>query len=247
MINPTNQQLRPLSDAALAAINQQLSGCGYQLAFADDVLQLLDNTHQFRPLWVDFVSGKSRHRRLFGGGRQQPLARAIGLKPGFNPSVLDLTAGMGRDAFVLATLGCEVTMLERSAVIAALLQDGLRRGLQDSDTAAILGHLQLREVDSGDYLEKFYDVAEYDVIYLDPMYPHRGKSALVKKEMRMFREVVGEDADSSRLLALARKVCGRRVVVKRPKTAGWLDAACRPAFAISSKNTRYDVYLPDHA
>ena len=81
-----------------------------------------------KPVSVDFVGGKAGHRRKFGGGKGQDIARAIGLNKGVQPSVLDATGGLGRDAFVLATLGCPVTLLERSPIVAALLKDGIRRG-----------------------------------------------------------------------------------------------------------------------
>ena len=57
------------------------------------------------------------------------LAKAVGLKKGACPDVIDCTAGLGRDAFVLASLGCRVVMLERVTVVHALLNDGLAQAL----------------------------------------------------------------------------------------------------------------------
>ncbi|MCW8906560.1 MAG: class I SAM-dependent methyltransferase [Sedimenticola sp.] len=196
------------------------------------------------PVRVDFVSGRAAHRRLFGGGRGQPLARAVGMKQGRTPSVLDMTAGLGRDAFVLASLGCEVEMIERSPLIHALLRDGLRRALLEPETVPIAGRMRLHHLDSLGLLE-IGALPRSQVVYLDPMYPHRRKSALVKKEMRLFQQLVGEDGDSAGLLAVARKLAGQRVVVKRPAGAEPL-AESVPAYSISSPNTRYDVYLPEH-
>ena len=85
-------------------------------------------------VYLDFVRGCSGYRTRRGGGRQQPLARAVGLRQGRSPEVLDVTAGLGRDAFVLASLGCQVVLLERSPVIAALLFDALERALADGPT-----------------------------------------------------------------------------------------------------------------
>ena len=82
---------------------------------------------------MDFVEGAVAHRRKFGGGRGQSIAKAVGLKSGAMPTVVDATAGLGRDAFVLASLGCKVTLIERSPVVAALLQDGLARAAQDPE------------------------------------------------------------------------------------------------------------------
>lgn len=193
------------------------------------------------PVYVDFLAGKAAHRRQFGGGRGQPLAKAVGLKHGLCPSVLDVTAGLGRDAFVLAGLGCQLRLLERSPVIAALLQDGLQRAADDD---VVRDRMQLIHADSREFLARLGDSEnEYpDVIYLDPMYPKRSKSALVKKEMRALQQLIGGDDDAPELLKAALGIARQRVVVKRPQTAPVLDGPA-PDFLIESKNTRFDVYL----
>ena len=194
------------------------------------------------PVYADFIAGKVAHRRRFGGGRGQPLARAAGLKKGRNPFVLDATAGLGRDAFVLASLGCRVTMVERSPVIAALLHDALDRALTYQEAGTIVRRMDLLCADAVPYLDQLSEKERPDVIYLDPMYPRREKSALVKKEMRLFRRLVGEDMDSGELLAVARSCARYRVVVKRPIQAESLGNQA-PSMAIQSPNTRYDVYV----
>lgn len=193
---------------------------------------------------VDFVHGRLAHRRQFGGGRGQPLARAIGLKAGANPSVVDATAGLGRDAFVLATLGARVTLLERSAIVAALLQDGLARLASHPEHAAIAANMQLMHANAITWLRQCPQPPE--VVYLDPMYPQRDKSALVKKEMRVIRALVGADQDIVQLFEAARHCARRRVVVKRPKTAPPLTAI-QPSGCVESKNTRYEIYATDGA
>ena len=230
-------------DTNLHSLNQALAGKGYQLEYDGDVLQLTSIEQAFKPLSIDFVAGRNRHRRLFGGGAGQSLARAVGIKGTYRPVVLDVTAGLAKDTFVLATLGCEVIMLERSPVIAALLANALERATADIDIVAIIQRLSLLQADSLHYLQQMSAENLPSVIYMDPMYPHRDKSALVKKEMRIFRDLVGDDRDSSQLLQLARQKVLKRVVVKRPKGAGFLGE-CKPHSQISSKNTRYDIYLP---
>ncbi|MBZ4777536.1 class I SAM-dependent methyltransferase, partial [Salmonella enterica subsp. enterica serovar Typhimurium] len=79
-------------------------------------------------IFVDFVGGAMAHRRKFGGGRGEAVAKAVGIEGDYLPDVVDATAGLGRDAFVLASVGCRVRMLERNPVVAALLDDGLTRG-----------------------------------------------------------------------------------------------------------------------
>jgi 16S rRNA (guanine1516-N2)-methyltransferase len=198
--------------------------------------------HAPGPVFVDFTAGKSAHRRQYGGGRKQPLARAIGMRPGHNPLVLDVTAGLGRDAYVLASLGCQVTLVERRAVIFELLDNGIARARQDRQTAEIANRMELIYADSGEYLANLPADRAFDVIYLDPMYPERGKSALVKKEMRYFHAIAGKDEDADMLLLQALQCGPRRVVVKRPACALEL-ADKKPDAIVSSKNTRYDIYL----
>lgn len=206
----------------------------YYLYLTTERLELHHLTN--KPIYVDFVGGILGYRRRHGGGRKQTLAKAIGLKHGATPTVVDATAGLGRDAFVLASLGCHVKMLERSPVVAALLHDGLQRA-----EAITTDNLSLIYYDAEDWLSKTQTHQAPDVIYLDPMYPQRKKSALVKKEMRLFRNIVGEDLDAPALLEVALACAARRVVVKRPKWATSLGEK-KPSFYIKSENTRFDIY-----
>nr|WP_040890833.1 class I SAM-dependent methyltransferase [Vibrio ezurae] len=198
---------------------------------------------------VDFATGAVAHRRKFGGGKGQAIAKAAGLNKGAMPTVLDATAGLGRDAFVLASLGCKVQMIERNPVVAALLDDGLTRAQQDPDIGEwMIERMSLLHASSLDALSLLAQDNEFqrpDVIYLDPMYPHpenKKKSALVKKEMRVFQTLVGADQDADGLLAPALKLASKRVVVKRPDYAPWLDQV-KPSMAIETKKNRFDVYV----
>ena len=189
---------------------------------------------------VDFASGAATHRRKFGGGKAEGIAKAVGLnkKPGL--SVIDATAGLGRDAFVLASLGAMVTLVERNPLVAALLADGLRRGARDPQTADWLPQrMQLVHLPA---LEALCSLPAPDVVFLDPMFPPREKSALVKKEMRAFHDVVGADDDADALLAPALALAKHRVVVKRPGYAEFL-AGKKPTMSIEGKNNRFDVYV----
>lgn len=192
-----------------------------------------------KPFLIDFSSGKYDHRRKFGGGRGQPLARAIGLKQGQTPRVIDATAGFARDAFVLASLGCEVIMLEQNAIMSVLLEDALQRAANIDTITDIAARMHIRHCNAVSYLTESPVSAE--VIYLDPMYPSREKSALVKKEMQLLHQLVGADSDSAELLAMARRKAQKRVVVKRPKGAEFVGGQ-QPAASIQSKNTRFDIY-----
>lgn len=194
-------------------------------------------------IYVDFVQGRLGHRWRQEGQRHHPLSKAVGLKQGNDLTVVDATAGLGRDAFMLALLGCQVQMVERSPAIAALLYDGLQRAYQAPRLNAWLKtRLQLVYRDAQQWFVRSSPSWQPDVVYLDPMYPHRQKTALVKKEMRLCRAVVGEDSDAPTLLETALQYARQRVVVKRPRQAPTLNAIS-PNFCIKSKNTRFDVYL----
>lgn len=194
------------------------------------------------PVLADFVSGAVAHRRKFGGGKGQMIAKAVGIKGGIRPLVADVTAGLGRDSFVLATLGCEVQMVERSPVIHALLESGLQQAQVDSEVADIAGRMRLVHADSINWLSsQESDAKPPQVIYVDPMFPHTEKSALVKKEMRVFRDVVGDDHDSEALLQAALSLAEYRVVVKRPRKAPAIEGQT-PSYQLSGKSSRYDIY-----
>ena len=190
-------------------------------------------------VFVDFVSGAVAHRRKFGGGKGQAIAKAVGLKSGVQLDVIDATAGLGRDAFVLASLGCNVTLVERSPVAAALLEDGLERAYLDFEIGEwIQQRMQLQFGSGYEYLQSH----QTDVVYLDPMFPHKKKSALVKKEMRVFQGVVGADLDADDLLEVALNAARYRVVVKRPDYAPFLNDK-KPTMSIKTKKNRFDVYV----
>jgi 16S rRNA (guanine1516-N2)-methyltransferase len=230
-------QLTYIGDAKSAQKNPDLQ---FVLQVNYQVLELVKiDEPKLTPIKVDFVDGAVAHRRKFGGGRGQDIAKAVGLKHGFTPHVLDATAGLGRDSFVLASLGCQVTMIERNPVVAALLENGLERAKLNHDISDIaenmsLGHFSLTHGKT--------DVTNVDIVYLDPMYPHREKSAAVKKEMRVFQTLVGEDLDADELLAPALELAKYRVVVKRPTYAPPL-ADKKPSTEIKMKKNRFDVYV----
>ncbi|WP_416351531.1 class I SAM-dependent methyltransferase [Parashewanella curva] len=214
----------------------------FELKYEHEQLKLFKRDEpKLSGIVVDFVSGASAHRRKFGGGKGQAIAKAVGLKKGNIPSVIDATAGLGRDAFVLASLGCQVTLIERHPVVVALLEDGLRRAYNDPEIGEWMQQrMQLHYGASQQQLSALNLSA--DVVYLDPMYPHREKSALVKKEMRVFQSLVGNDLDADELLVPALDIATKRVVIKRPDYAENLEGR-QPSTVIATKKNRFDVYI----
>lgn len=215
---------------------------GLVLTLGVNGLALLDcAAPRDQPLQVDFVAGALGFRQRAGFRRDELLARAVGVKGKPLPRVLDATAGLGRDAFMLASLGCEVSLCERHPVVHALLADGLRRAGEVGAFEAI-SRMRLHAEDAAAHLQDPASAQKYDVIVLDPMFPERSKSALVKKPMRLFHALVGADEDAGELLTLALSRAVRRVVVKRPLHAEYL-AGRKPTLDYRGKAVRFDVYL----
>lgn len=213
-------------------------GFSFELVQHDGELQLVAHHHpEFSPLQLDWTGAAMRRR--IAGGRRQLLARAIGLHKTPGLTVLDATAGLGRDAFTLAALGAQVTLVERQRLLVALLRDALTRVGAEPASVDIAERMELIEADALDLLR---GDRRWDVVHLDPMYPHRGKDALPQKEMQILRELSGGDADAGHLLEPALAVCRRRVVVKRPLHAPFLGERA-PAFQLKGTQARYDVYI----
>lgn len=195
------------------------------------------------PVSAEFGSAAMRHRRR--SGSNELLGRAVGVGKKSPLRVLDATAGLGRDGFVLADLGCDVTLCEREPIIHELLRAGLECAAAEADPW-LADVMQRMRLCAGDTRGKNpEELAATDVIYLDPMFPQRGKSAAVKKDMALLQLVLagtteGQDADDLLLWAMQQDVA--RVVVKRPARAQNLGLR-EPSHCISGKAVRYDVYV----
>lgn len=218
-------------------------GLGFRDALTEEVPRLhysgdgLEAICDSGKLYIDWLSGELHLRRIKATVRSEAVAKACGLngKPGEPLNILDLTAGLGRDGMVLASLGAKVTLLERSPWLAALLHDAIERA--SAELPWLSERLVLLHCNSIDYLPQ---ASGFDCVYLDPMYPPRKKSALVKQDLRLIRELVGTDEDASELLTAALASDARRVVAKRPSYA---KPVLSPSHTIESGATRFDVYL----
>ncbi len=189
------------------------------------------------PVRVDFASSRMTHRRR--GGQNELLGRAVGVGKLDHLTVVDATAGLGGDSYVLADLGCNVISLERSKLIHALLEDGLRRGsVGDADRVRqACSRIRLHGADALDYLPG----QQVDVVYLDPMFPGGGKKARARKEMWLFQQLLEAQTDAEELLAAALASARYRVVVKRPLKAPPLSGHA-PSSSIKGKAIRFDIY-----
>ena len=186
------------------------------------------------PLRVEFVTGRAAWRR----GQGELIHRAIKLRGRSVVHVVDATAGLGRDGFVLASHGFRVTMLERDPIVHALLADGLARAAVAEATRAIAQRIVLHHAD---LLQWRAPVEPPEVVYLDPMFPARRKSAKVKKELAILQGLLAPPDDDGSLLRRALSLATVKVVVKRPLKAPPL-AGQPPASHLSGRSIRFDIY-----
>jgi 16S rRNA (guanine1516-N2)-methyltransferase len=155
----------------------------------------------------------------------------VGIKKAFVPSVVDLSAGLGADGYLLHQLGCPIVLVERSKLVYILLKHNLS-----------FADIKIYNLDARDYLKKLNSQRYPDVIYFDPIFPEKTKTALARKSARLLREVVGDDLDSQEVFELALKSAKKRVVVKRPLHAKNISLL-KPDIVYSGKTIRFDVYL----
>jgi 16S rRNA (guanine1516-N2)-methyltransferase len=156
---------------------------------------------------------------------EDPLLRALGRQSGVR-TVIDATAGLGRDAAALALAGLEVIAIERAPALGALWARArlpLRLSFREGDARTLLRALP-----------------PPDAVYLDPMYPEAARKSAQSKDLVMLRQLVGDDVDAPELLAIAREVASVRVVVKRPRKSPPLAP---PSHSWQGASTRYDLYV----
>lgn len=157
------------------------------------------------------------------------------------PSAIDATAGLGEDSFLLAAADFDVTLYEQNPTIAALLRDGLERATHDASTAVVASRMHLIEGDSIQALQSLTSAP--DVIYLDPMFPDKTKAAATKKKFQLLHYLEAPCVNEAELLDAALSACAQKVVVKRPIKGAYLSEL-KPAYSLSGKAVRYDVYTP---
>ena len=196
-----------------------------------------------RPLRIDFSSSGLR-RRVAQTGKSELLLKAIGARNDLH--VLDCTAGLGVDAFLMAAYGCQVTLIEQSQVLAMMLSQAIDRATEDPSLIRTACRMQLHQMNSSEYLQQITASMNlspsFDVIYIDPMFPPRTKSAEVKGNMQILQKFVGKTGRVEELLAHALATKTKRVVIKRPLRGGDIEGFV-PSFQQKAKSSRFDIYL----
>ncbi len=210
-------------------------GYSTYLEYKENGLSLITETmknERQKPIQINFLRAFSRFNP---SDKKGPFFKALGpsLKKG---PVWDLTCGMGSDSLLMLFFGAEVIAFERNNIIGALLMDAYHRALMDTELGPIFrDRFSLLIQDAREA-----GLESPSIIYFDPMYENKERKALQKKEMRVFREIVGSDDDAGLVLKWALKKALDRVVVKRSLRAPELLEGV--TFSHKGKSTRYDVY-----
>lgn len=202
----------------------------------------LPRNAQFKPLYLNFAEGKQAYRLRHV--QQEQLVKACRVKNLERPlTIIDATAGLGRDSLLLAASGACVTMLEQVPVLSLLLEDLLAR-LSFSEWTF---DLHLAPVKAEEYLQALTEADRPDVIYLDPMFAHDAtKTALVKKDLQMLQVLAAPPnlVQQAELLTIACARARYKVIVKRAKLADPL-ANAKPSYALLGSHSRFDVYVSE--
>ena len=222
-----------MSEVLLPLAGQTEAPDGFRLAKSDEAALLWCEGHWAiqhpdlkKPFSLTFDEGDLARRSRQGG---ETLARACGAAKGL--TIIDATGGLGRDAYLLASAGAQVVALERDPTLAFFLTHNLER-------AGLAGQVAVLQADAMDYLAE----NEADVVYLDPMFPHREKSAAVGGESRILQAFASiPESQESPIARGSWNACRYRVVVKRPVKAPPLTGRA-PVSSLKGKAIRFDLY-----
>lgn len=247
-VYPTTQDLVPYANTLaehlqLPLLSHTEERYSYLLLVTPDYIGLKKQASTSQAVYIDFLTKKWQQRLSKLSIKNEALARALGLKAQTRPRIVDATGGLARDSFIIASLGYELTLLERSPIIYTLIQDGIKRAEQNPSMNNTTKRLLTVQTDAIIWLNQLKDQDKPEIIYLDPMFPEKKKSALPKKEMLIFHDIVGDDLDADSLLCAALACATKRVVVKRPRLSNYLKASCAPSFSLTGSSCRFDIYL----
>jgi len=257
MFLPLGNDANMMTFALAKTTNEDLLSLANKLGL--DLVELNDDSHDFllvkknsrfelkstrnkalKPFFIDFSKGKYFYRLRHSNLKNELIAKACGLKGKQQFKVLDATAGLGRDGLLLAKLGADVCMLEKNSIVHTLLEDALARFFAGHPEYKDTIKIELKNEDANKYIKQM--ALKADVIYLDPMFPTREKSAKIKKDMQVLQQIITQDTDYLDLFNLALKQALKRVVVKRPLHSKSLSLK-KPDIVYKGKAMRFDVYL----
>ena len=225
-----------MTDEKLFELNNKLEGKGLALSQGDSGLFLTDGKLE---IMADFREMLPRLKQ--SNLQREMLVKAARIKGQEMPQLLvDATAGFGDDSLILAAAGFQVRMYEYDEVIAALLQDAMERARDISELKDAVSRMELI---CGDSVEGMKNL-DYkpDIVLLDPMFPARQKSALIKKKFQLIQQLESPCTTEEDLLEAAIMAAPKRIVIKRPLKGPFL-ADKKPSYSLEGKAIRYDCFV----
>ncbi|EQC44391.1 class I SAM-dependent methyltransferase [Bacteriovorax sp. Seq25_V] len=205
-----------------------------KLYFKDGLLYLQEGGASFTLKWEEELQDHLKRKYAI---TKEPLAKALGIKGGSERVVCDCSLGTGKDAMLILSFGAKIIAFERNPLVFMLALDALRRAKNHTELCTYFNKIELRY---GVAANNFSELEKVETFYFDPMYPEKKKSSsLPRKEMQVFKKVVGADDDFQLQLESLCKT-GKKVVLKRPLKS---EVILRPSASFPGKTTRYDLYF----
>ena len=201
-----------------------------------DILYIKSRNNNWKPFYIEF---NSLLKRL---NQKETIIKAFGIKKTYKPNILDTTAGLGRDSFILASQECSITMIERNPIVYILLNNALKNSIKDFSLKDIIKRMNLIYSDSITFL-LHNKIENIDIIYIDTMFPKTNKDRLVKKNMQIFQNIIKNDTDDKELLNISLKQNVKKVIVKRWLKMNYINNL-KPNIEIKGTKIRFDVYIP---
>lgn len=224
----TNEELLSFN-TKLATVNLSLQQNAEGLTLTDGELSIM----------VDFREMLPRLKQ--SNLQREMLVKAARIKGQPMPQTLiDATAGFGEDSLILAAAGFQVQLYEFDEVIAVLLKDGMERAMEIPELKEAVGRMKLVCGDSTEGMRKLD--FKPDIVLLDPMFPARQKSALIKKKFQLIQRLESPCSTEEQLLDAAVAADPKRIVIKRPLKGPYL-AARKPSYSLEGKAIRYDCFV----
>jgi 16S rRNA (guanine1516-N2)-methyltransferase len=193
---------------------------------------------ELRSLNIDFLSGPIGWR-LNRSEHEKHIKKALG-KSLDSLNIFDATAGMLSDAMIFLSLGHQVVACEQSKIIFLLIRDACERA---KTSLPFLDNLTLLNGDARDIYNEKKDI-NFDVIYLDPLYPKTSKASKGSGEIDLLRKIIDlegiEDAGDSIFHTFQSADC-KKIILKRPIKAPLICNKIN--YQIKGKSTRFDIYI----
>ncbi|WP_343182522.1 class I SAM-dependent methyltransferase [Buchnera aphidicola] len=211
----------------------------FSLILQANRIELQDNTNKKeKNIWINF---NYQNFQQYKKDYKRKIIKAVKIKKKKKINILDATAGLGKDAFILFSHGYNITMIERNPILSILLEDGLKRGFKDKMIGTLIKK-KMKLIYASSININQMNLQKPDVIYIDPMFPSYKQKSLPKKNIKIIKKIVGSDLDSINLFHECMKFSVYKIVVKRPKTSSYISCH-KPSYSIKTKKYRFDIYI----